>query len=211
MSVLVVDYGMGNLNSVRRAIENCGAAVNVSPDPRDLAGVSAVVLPGVGSFADGMGNLRRAGWEAPLREAVLRDGVPLLGICLGMQLLADRGEEGGDSKGLGLIAGDVIRLKAPAAERIPHVGWNQVHFAAAHPVFDGIPDGSDFYFVHSFHFIPKSAAHAAATTPYCGSFVSAVAAGPVVGTQFHPEKSSKTGSRLLRNFLEQARAVTRSC
>lgn len=212
MNVLVVDYGMGNLNSVRRGLENCGATVEVSSDPSRLAGASAVILPGVGSFADGMRNLRSAGWEAPLRQAVLKEGVPLLGICLGMQLLADRGEEGGESKGLGFIPGEVMRLKAGALrERIPHVGWNEVRLSRKNPVFDAIPDNTDFYFVHSFHFVPKKAEDTAATTPYCGAFVSAVASGSVFGTQFHPEKSSKMGSRLLRNFLEQAHAVARPC
>ena len=169
MNVLVVDYRMCNLNSVRRGLENCGASVEVSSDPSRLSEASAIVLPGVGSFADGMRNLRAAGWEAPLRQAVFKEGVPLLGICLGMQLLADRGEEGGESKGPGLIPGEVVRLKAGALqERIPHMGWNEVRFTKKNPIFEAIPDSTDFYFVHSFHFIPKDAAHAAATTPYCG-------------------------------------------
>ncbi len=211
MKVLVVDYGMGNLNSVRRSLETCGASVEVSDNPAQLATASAIVLPGVGAFSDGMASLREKGWEAPLAKAVLVDRIPLLGICLGMQLLADSGTEGGMSKGLGFVAGEVTRLQTVSGERIPHMGWNEVSFSRKSCFFDGIQDSSDFYFVHSFHFKPKKIEHVAAMTPYCGGFVSAVEAGTIFGTQFHPEKSSKAGLRLLKNFLAQARVIASSC
>jgi glutamine amidotransferase len=201
MTVLIVDYGMGNLGSVRRALEECGADAIVSDDPAELAEASAIVLPGVGAFADGMRQLRERGWPAALRRAVRAEGLPLLGICLGMQLLAERGEEGGDTEGLGLVPG-VVNLMAPAdGARMPHVGWNDVHAVQRSPMFDSIPDGSDFYFVHSFHFVPANAAHIAARTCYGGDVVAAVVADNIWGAQFHPEKSSRAGFRLLTNFL----------
>ena len=200
--VLVIDYGMGNLGSVRRALEECGAEVLVSDDPADCRWADHLVLPGVGAFADGMAALTESGWVDAVRAAAA-GGVPVLGICLGMQLLAEKGMEGGEVAGLGLIPGEVVRLTPDSAEtRIPHVGWNEVHQAASHPLLDGIARGTDFYFVHSYHFVPASRDDAIACTPYCGSFVSVAAAGNVFGTQFHPEKSSRAGFQLLRNFLE---------
>lgn len=204
MSVLIVDYGLSNLGSIRRSLEECGAAVRVSNDPEMLHGASRVVLPGVGSFMNGMENLRRGGWVEALRETTVAAGIPLLGICLGMQLLADRGHEGGDVPGLGLLPGEVRRLEPRShAERIPHVGWNEIYPAGKSPLFHGVLAGSDFYFVHSFHFIPKNDDHVIATTPYCGGFASAVGAGNIFGVQFHPEKSGRVGFHVLSNFLDQ--------
>lgn len=204
MTVLIVDYGMGNLGSVRRALEECGATALVSDDPDDLAHASAIVLPGVGAFADGMRALRARAWPAALAQAVHGDGLPLLGICLGMQLLATHGEEGAPTDGLGLVPGRVVRMVAPDDERIPHVGWNEVwptDSEAAGIMCAGIPPGSDFYFVHSYHFRPDDESDVAARTPYCGGVAAAVGRGKVWGTQFHPEKSSRAGFHLLRNFL----------
>jgi len=199
---LIVDYGMGNLGSVKRALEECGADVIISDDPAACEQVDHIVLPGVGAFADGMAALTDCGWINPLRTATQKNRIPLLGICLGMQLLADQGFEGGETIGLGLIPGKVSRLVADAPEiRIPHVGWNEVNHVGIHPLFDGIPTGMDFYFVHSYHFLPANAADVLASTPYCGSFISAVALGAVFGVQFHPEKSSRAGFQLLKNFL----------
>jgi len=201
MTVVIVDYGMGNLASVQRALEECGAAAEVSDDPATLAQASHVVLPGVGAFGDAMARLATGGWIAPLRQ-LAADGIPLLGICLGMQLLADYGEEGGAHDGLGLIPGRVVRLHpGDARERVPHVGWNEVSAQRADPLLESIAPRTDFYFVHSYHFVAVKAEHAVAHTPYCGEFVSVVRAGSVMGTQFHPEKSSRAGFRLLRNFL----------
>lgn len=197
---------MGNLGSVRRSLEVCGADVRVSGDPAEIKNASCLILPGVGSFADGMAHLKERGWIQSIRENVLEGKIPFLGICLGMQLLADEGEEGGQTCGLGLVPGRVKRFVADSVQtRIPHVGWNEVKFRQPGTLFDQIPDGSDFYFVHSYHFIPESENSVASRTPYCGGFVSAVSSGHIFGTQFHPEKSSKRGLQLLKNFLEYSR------
>lgn len=199
---LIVDYGMGNLCSVKRALEECGAEAIISDDPADCGRVDHIVLPGVGSFTDGMAALTSGGWVNALRYSAQENKTPLLGICLGMQLLADKGFEGGTTAGLGLIPGEVIRLVTDTPEtRIPHVGWNEVNHLVKHPLFAGIDTGTDFYFVHSYHFVACNAKEILTLTPYCGSFVSAVARENIYGTQFHPEKSSRPGFQLLRNFL----------
>jgi glutamine amidotransferase len=200
---LIVDYGLCNLDSVQRALEENGAQAKVSTDPKELDWADRIVLPGVGSFADGMRGLHHYGWPEPLRTAVLEQKKPLLGICLGMQLLATRGEEGENSPGLDLISGSVVRLEAThPGERIPHVGWNEIHFQEDCPILKDIQPGCDFYFVHSFHFRTSQEKDAVAKTPYCGHFTSIVRHGDVFGVQFHPEKSQVNGFRLLRNFLE---------
>lgn len=199
---LIVDYGMGNLSSVKRAFEECGADAFISENPADCARADHIVLPGVGAFPDGMAALTGGGWVEPLRRAGREERIPLLGICLGMQLLADRGFEGGETAGLGLIPGAVCRLVVVTpADRIPHVGWNEVHHRGGHPLLAGVSSGADFYFVHSYHFEAAQAEDVVATTPYCGSFISVVARGTIYGTQFHPEKSSRAGFQLIRNFL----------
>jgi glutamine amidotransferase len=201
MSIVIVDYGMGNLGSVQRAIEECGASAEIASNPTALARASHVLLPGVGAFGDAMTRLASAGWIEPLRQ-LAAERVPLLGICLGMQLLADYGEEGGGHEGLGLVPGRVSRLHpADPRERVPHVGWNEVCARRADPLLDSIPPRTDFYFVHSYHFSLADDENAVAYTPYCGQLTSVVRAGSVTGTQFHPEKSSRAGLRLLRNFL----------
>ncbi len=199
MKVLVIDYEMGNLGSVKRSFEECGAEVLVSEDPGQIKSATHLVLPGVGSFRDGMNNLKRKNWIPKIQEAV-SDGIPVLGICLGMQLLASTGLEGGETAGLGLIPGKVERLTSQS-ERIPHVGWNEVSQNRPSSLLKTIPNGTDFYFVHSYHFIPVDPAHILSKTPYCGEFVSAVESKNVFGVQFHPEKSSKPGFQLFRNFL----------
>ena len=202
-TVSVVDYGMGNLDSVRRALEECGARANIIADPKGLDGADRIVLPGVGAFAQGMTNLRARGFEEPLRDLVIQGGVPTLGICLGMQLLATRGIESGESRGLGWIPGDVVRLEPGLGERVPHVGWNDVDAQVCHPLLEGLPNHPNFYFVHSYHLRCASDADVIAKTPYCGGFASVVGHGRLVGVQFHPEKSQKTGFALIRNFLER--------
>jgi glutamine amidotransferase len=202
MSILVIDYGMGNLGSVKRSFEECGAEVIISDQPRDLDAASKIVLPGVGAFADAMERLHAGGWTDAIHGAVINDHVPMLGICLGMQVLAEKGYEGGEVSGLGLIAGEVRRLQPESADvRVPHVGWNEVHQVKANPLLHDIPGGADFYFVHSYHFVAAEAANIVATTPYCGNIVSVVTAGNIFGVQFHPEKSSRVGFQLLKNFL----------
>ena len=202
MNVLIIDYGMSNLGSVRRAFEECGAEVSVSDDPADLDHAERIVLPGVGAFADGMAHLQSAGWPEKLRQTLTNPDIHLLGICLGMQLLASKGYENGETPGLGLIPGEVVKFEpGMTAERIPHVGWNEVHFNQPHKLTTGIKDGTDFYFVHSYHFRTADAGHAVTNTPYCGGFTSIVSSGNVMGAQFHPEKSSRSGFQIIRNFL----------
>lgn len=201
MKILIIDYGMGNLGSVRRAFEECGATVAVSADPQNIADASGLVLPGVGAFRDGMSRLHETGWADVLRKAH-SEKVPLLGICLGMQLLADKSYEGGEFEGLGIISGEVIRLVPQnPLERIPHIGWNEVMKNGDVGLFKNVESATDFYFVHSYHFVPAHKEHILATTPYCGEFVSAVGNEQTFGVQFHPEKSSKPGFQVIRNFL----------
>lgn len=205
MSVLIIDYGMGNLGSVKRAFEECGANAFLSTDPKELSEASHIVLPGVGAFSDGMKHLNENGWVAPLKKTLLEDKIPLLGICLGMQLLAETGTEGGETKGLGLIEGEILKLEPTHPdERIPHIGWNEVTPKNNHTIFQDIQPRTDFYFVHSFHFKTKNPENIIATTPYCNEFVSAVRKDNIFGTQFHPEKSSKPGFQLIKNFLNYA-------
>ena len=202
MKIAIVNYGMGNLGSVRRAFEELGADPLIANHPSALYDVNRIVLPGVGAFAEGMAHLNQGGWSEALREVVSVQGKPLLGICLGMQMLADEGHEGGVIPGLGLIPGQVRRLDKLGCElRIPHVGWNEVCYAQDDVLFDGIQDASDFYFVHSYAFVPQDREHLLATVPYGIDLTSVVRRGNVFGCQFHPEKSSKAGRRLLRNFL----------
>lgn len=206
MKVAIVDYGMGNLGSVRRALGELRATVTIAANPEALTGVDRIVLPGVGSFADGMAGLARHGWIEALQEQVRVRGIPLLGICLGMQLLATRGSEGSDTgaAGLDLIPGSVEHLSSLGCPmRIPHVGWNSIDIMGEPSIFSGIPGQTDFYFVHSFAFVPGNPAHTLATVDYGLPVVAAVQSGNVLGSQFHPEKSSNAGLRLLRNFLER--------
>lgn len=202
MKVLVINYGMGNLGSVRRALEECGADVIVSSRPSELTGIERIVLPGVGAFPDAMAKLSDAGWPEKIFQALENPSIHLLGICLGMQLLADIGYEVQETRGLGLIPGQVVRLYSTAQERIPHVGWNEIqNIQSNHSILKGIVDNTDFYFVHSYHFNPLDKANVLATTPYCGEFASIVGSKNVYGTQFHPEKSSRSGMQILRNFI----------
>ncbi|MEJ6580842.1 MAG: imidazole glycerol phosphate synthase subunit HisH [Akkermansiaceae bacterium] len=200
MSTLIVDYGMGNLSSVKRALEEIGAPVYISGDPAEVKEATSIILPGVGAFGEGMVQLESTGLADALREHCAGGEIPLLGICLGMQLLADRGSEGGDTKGLGLIPGTINRLQPQNEERLPHIGWNEAHPSEEHPMFTDIPSSTDFYFVHSFHF-DQAENHTVATTPYAGGLSSVVALKKIWGVQFHPEKSSKAGLQLLHNFV----------
>lgn len=208
--ILIVDYGVGNLRSVAGALRHLGLAAQVSDDPAALAGAERAILPGVGAFAEAMAVLRARGWDEGLRAAVLGRGMPLLGVCLGMQLLATAGEEGaeegGDTPGLGLIPGRVRRLdRLGCRARIPHVGWNAIAAqGAAHPLLAGAPDGTQVYFVHSYAFQTDDPADTRATACHGAPFAAVVGRGAAVGTQFHPEKSSKAGMAMLRNFARMA-------
>ena len=202
MSVAVVDYGMSNLGSVVRALSALGADVLVATRPEQLSAAERIVIPGVGSFDDGMVRLRENGWVDEIR-AQAGAGKPLLGICLGMQFLATRGTEHGIHAGLDLVTGEVLQIDALGCQlRMPHIGWNNIMLDDRHNVlFAGIPDGTDFYFVHSFAFQAAVPSDVCATTHYGTRLTAAVACGNVFGTQFHPEKSSKAGFRVLQNFL----------
>jgi imidazole glycerol-phosphate synthase subunit HisH len=200
--VAIVDYGMCNLDSVKRALEEVGARPYVTDDPADLDAADRIVLPGVGAFPDAMANLRARGLDDALAKQVLHERAPFLGVCLGMQLMAAIGEEVEATQGLGWVDASVVRFVATAADpRIPHVGWNEVTPVGDSQLFTGIPPGADFYFVHSFHIACADSEDVLATTPYCGGFTSALQRGDAYGVQFHPEKSQQWGLRLLANFL----------
>ena len=199
--IAVIDYGMCNLDSVYRAIEKCGGKPFITNDPDVLVHSSHIVLPGVGAFFDAMENLKMLSLIEPLHEIASTRNVAILGICLGMHLLATRGTEGREIPGLDLIKGAVLRLQpSNNSERIPHIGWNEVHFENKNVLLDGISSGSDFYFVHSYHFDcdPK---YQIATTPFANNFNSVVATDNIFGVQFHPEKSQLLGFKVLENFL----------
>lgn len=200
--VVVVDYGICNVDSVRRALEECGASVTVSGRPEDLARADQLVLPGVGAFPTAMRRLAEHGLDTAIKDEVAA-GCPVLGICLGMQLLATTSSEAGGGSGLDLVPASVVRLEPSERDnRVPHVGWNEVDALADAPLLSGIEPGTDFYFVHSYHMVCADPDHVAATTPYAHGFTSAVSNGHVHGVQFHPEKSQTAGFALLRNFLK---------
>jgi len=198
----IVDYGMCNLDSIARAVEECGGTAIVTDDPAGLNDATHIILPGVGSFADAMRSLSEKKLDRALEKHVIGNNIPFMGICLGMQLMASVGLEGGESAGLGWIDGQVQRL-APSGEdiRIPHIGWNEVRPRRESALFHGIAPGKDFYFVHSYHMVCRNQTDIAAETPYAGGFVSAVHRDHIFGVQFHPEKSQKAGFQLIKNFL----------
>ncbi|HZU82951.1 MAG TPA: imidazole glycerol phosphate synthase subunit HisH [Polyangiaceae bacterium] len=203
MIIGVVDYGMGNLMSVTNALTAVGAEARVLRDARGTADAGALVVPGVGAFGRGMQGLRERGFVDALEREVREKKKPMLGICLGLQLLATRGTELGDHLGLGWVPGVVHRLEGSPGLRVPHIGWNEVSGGGA--LFAGVPQGTSFYFVHSYHLVPDDPRHVAGTTEYGQTFVSAVEADNVLGVQFHPEKSHKFGLALLKNFVSVAR------
>ena len=200
--VVVIDYDMGNIDSVVRAVQKCGGTPYLSNNKADIQSATHLILPGVGAFKGGMEKLNSLGLRDMLGDQVVKRNIPLLGICLGMHLLAEKGFEDGETKGLGFIQGDVKRLQiTQSGERIPHVGWNEIHVTVNNPLFSGIKSGSDCFFVHSYHLNCSNQTDVIATTPYCGEFVSAVNRKNIYGVQFHPEKSQTVGLALLKNFL----------
>lgn len=208
MKVGVIDYGVGNLGSVLRALEELRVAPVLVNRAADMHATDCLILPGVGNFADCARLLDAGGWTTALHDEVQGYKRPLLGVCVGMQLLADSSTEGAiggqDTQGLGFIPGQVRHLSSfGCTQRVPHVGWNGVTRTRTDDhLFDDIPDGTDFYFVHSYAFAPLDASDVLATTDYGVPVTAAVRRGHVWGTQFHPEKSSRAGFRLLKNFIE---------
>lgn len=206
MSVAIVDYGLGNLASVQCTLGELGADPYLAGTPQALNGASHIVLPGVGSFSEGMRRLHAGAWVPALERVVHEHKQPLLGICLGMQLLATSGHEGGDCAGLGFIEGEVRHFgELGCALRVPHIGWNEVSHDGSDPLFARIPDQMDFYFVHSFVLCPAHRDDVLGMTDYGIPVAAVVRRKGVIGAQFHPEKSSWVGRQLLRNFLELGR------
>lgn len=199
--IAIIDYGMGNLRSVSKAFEAVGHQAVVTRDARVIGSASHVVLPGVGAFGDCMANIEQYGLVEPIRTAI-RSGKPFLGICLGLQVLFTESEEFGPHKGLDIIQGTVRRFEGGQALKVPHMGWNQVHAQRACPLFGGVADGSDWYFVHSYFVDPSDKQLAATITTYGIPFVSSVWKDNIVACQFHPEKSQAVGLRLIKNFGE---------
>ena len=199
--IAIIDYGMGNLRSVSKAFEAVGHQAVVTRDARVIGNASHVVLPGVGAFGDCMANIEQYGLVEPIRTAI-QSGKPFLGICLGLQVLFSESEEFGPHKGLDIIQGTVRRFEGGQALKVPHMGWNQVHVQRACPLFDGVADGSDWYFVHSYFVDPTDKQLAATITTYGIPFVSSVWKDNIVACQFHPEKSQIVGLRLIKNFGE---------
>lgn len=200
--IVIIDYGMGNVGSVKNAIEALGGSAAISGKKDDLENSSHIILPGVGAFGDGMKNLREAGLVDILSKEVLEKKKPFLGLCLGMQLLADKGEEGGEKQGLGWIKGRVRRFSVDESKfKVPHIGWNDVFALENAKLFAGIKR-SIFYFVHSFHLVLEEENIATAYAEHGERFVAAVEKDNIFGLQFHPEKSQKEGLKVLENFLK---------
>jgi glutamine amidotransferase len=196
--IAIIDYGMGNLRSVQKGFEHAGVAdIVVTSDPAVVAAADGIVLPGVGAFRDAAATLRDSGLREVLLERIAAD-VPFLGICLGMQLLASVGLEDGEWAGLGVIPGVCERL--PGGVKVPHIGWNTVAYPRESRLFDGIPEDTAFYFVHSYHLKPQDPQFVSGFTNYGIDFAAAVEHRDVYAVQFHPEKSSAAGLRLLANF-----------
>ena len=201
--VILVDAGTGNLRSVQKALESIGATVVRTDDPQKVLSGRRVVLPGVGAFADFMSGLRVRGLDSVVKEVAAR-GIPLLGICVGMQAFFETGEEMGEHKGLGLLPGSVTRFAESLSVKIPHTGWNQVEARKDALLFNQITAGAYAYFNHSYYCQPAESSDILATTEYGLTYACAVQRGIIFGVQFHPEKSQAVGLRILKNFLEAA-------
>lgn len=206
--IAIIDYGMGNLRSVQKALGKVGHDATITSDPKTILNAHKVVLPGVGAFPDCMRNLGSLDL-IPTVQKVIDSGRPFMGICLGLQLLFEEGEEFGVHKGLGVLPGRVVRFPTEVPDnpeelyKIPHMGWNRIKKMANPPHLDGVPEGSFFYFVHSFYVAPTDSSVIATTTDYGIQFVSSVWKDNVFATQFHPEKSQEMGLRILKNFGDQ--------
>lgn len=207
--IAIIDYGMGNLRSVQKGFEKFNCPSFITDDPDKATAAEGLVLPGVGAFADAAENLERTGFAHLIKEAV-RSGKPLLGICLGMQLLFRESEENGISRGLDLLPGRVRRFSLPAGWKVPHMGWNQMKILGDCPLLAGIDSEDYFYFVHSYYAAVEDLGILRGVTDYGVSFPAVVARGNVFGIQFHPEKSSESGLRILKNFGELVESASDS-
>ena len=197
--IALVDYGMGNLLSVSKALEASGGTIEITSDPSAIARADALILPGVGNFGDGMEHLRTRGLASEVVKFI-ESGKPFLGICLGMQMLLEESEEAPGMKGLGVFKGKVKRFP-DCGFKVPHMGWNNISILNKHHCLDGVADGSYFYFVHSFYAEPEDRSVVAASSSYILDFCAAIGKDNVFATQFHPEKSQNPGLRILRNFV----------
>jgi glutamine amidotransferase len=198
--IAIIDYGVGNLASVNKAFSFIGVESAITSDPAEILAAGKVVLPGVGAFADAMNSLEKTNMISVI-EKVVEKGTPLLGICLGMQLLFDYSTEGGDRvPGLGLLKGSVTQFPSDMGLKVPHMGWNSLSIKQGEGIFKGIRENSYVYFVHSYYLTAADSSHVAATCNYGITFDAAVAKGSIMGTQFHPEKSGDVGLDILRNF-----------
>jgi imidazole glycerol phosphate synthase, glutamine amidotransferase subunit len=205
MNIAIINSGVGNLGAIPNMLARLGANARVTLDPVEIESADRIVLPGVGSFDAALRNLTASGVLEVLRYRVIERGTPLLGVCLGMELLADRSEEG-SMDGLGWIPGEVVRFRfdhVDPAPRIPHMGWNIVRSTRDAPLLRDLGDRPRFYFAHSFHFRAADPSHVIGVTDYGGSFASAIQRDNIAGIQFHPEKSHRFGLAIFRNFLEQ--------
>ena len=197
--IAIIDYGAGNLRSVAKAVAKLGYQAEITNAPNKVLESDIVILPGVGAAGDTMDSLHALGLVEPIKKVVLEDR-PFFGICLGLQVLLTSTEESGGYDCFGLIPGTVRLL--PADLKMPEIGWNQINYKMAHPIFDGIPNGSNFYFVHSYYVDPADKSIVAGETAYGVNFCSMIIRGNLIATQFHPEKSGERGLRLLSNFLK---------
>ena len=202
--IIIIDYGAGNLRSVANAIAKLGYQPRITSDAGEVVKAQAVILPGVGAASDTMDNLERLKLVDPIRQ-LATEGRPFLGVCIGLQVLFTSTEEGGEHECLGIIPGRVRRL--PSGLKIPHMGWNQVRQTLPHPLFEGIPDEANFYFVHSYYAEPEDRSLVAGETEYGIRLCSVIARGNLVATQFHPEKSGENGLKLYDNFIRLALAA----
>ncbi|MEM6468336.1 MAG: imidazole glycerol phosphate synthase subunit HisH [Planctomycetota bacterium] len=197
--ITIVDYQMGNLRSVQKAVEKVGGRAEITSDPHAIASAEQLILPGVGAFGDAMAEINRRDLAQPIRDFV-ETGRPFLGICLGLQLLFDEGFEHGTHRGLGILPGEVVRFELPDGLKVPHMGWNTVHRSAPCALVDDTVDESHFYFVHSFFVRPADASLVALSCDYGISFCAMVCRDQLFATQFHPEKSQAAGLRMLSSF-----------
>lgn len=199
--ITIIDYGMGNLRSVQKAIEKSGSAATITSDPRRISEAQKVILPGVGAFRDAIAALKRHDLVAPVSDVVAA-GRPFLGICLGLQLLLDVSYEDGEFEGLGIVPGKVQKFALPPEYKIPHMGWNQLSSRVDdNPLMSGISTAAWFYFVHSYYVSPEDDSWVGGRTDYGGEFTSMVWKDNIFATQFHPEKSQSAGLQLLKNFV----------